>query len=537
LNKFLPDQSPLQQLSQKIQIGAKASGVVADISSGANVYVEMVTGGNSVSKDELNQSTQKIKAGLLAVSQMSAEKQLPDAYMKKIVKNKKSIDVFLSIADLLPQIMGYDKEKKYLVLFQNNNELRPGGGFIGSFAVIGIKNGKVGAFEIQDVYDADGQLSGHVEPPAALKKYLGVNHWYLRDSNFSPDFPESAANAAFFLNLETGQRVDGVVALDTSVLEGVMRVVGPIQLSGVESAVSAENVIALIQDKVESDFFPGSRQKKNILNELYDAVQKKVSEKSSLKTALLGVVSTGFEQKHIMVTFADEGLALPFALQGLSSTLQSFTNEKGSSDFVGVSEANVGLNKVNAYIKRKFFYDVSLSETVATTKISLILENGSRLGDPFGGDYDLYVRFLLPEGSSPEEIALDGVKQVMLAPLLEGDSSARGAVSGNVLEVERVDLKGKSTYGFFVKVPQGKQKEILVVYSKPYTLSNALNKYSLTLFKQPGTGADPFRLTVQLPEGYVLLSKPVSLRRSGTGYSMLGYLTGDLEMSLTFGKK
>ena len=537
LDMFFPDLNPLRNLSQQVQTGRRASEILVDVSSGAEVYKQMVTGSSAVSKDELSRATQKIKAGLLAVSQLSAETQLPEAYKKKFLENKKSIDLFLSVADLLPQILGYDKEKKYLVLFQNNNELRPGGGFIGSYAVIALRNGKLGEVEIQDVYDADGQLKGHVEPPSALKKYLGANHWYLRDSNFSPDFPENAANAALFLSLETGQRADGVVALDTAVLEGVMRVIGPVQLPGVEKSVNAENVIALTQNEVESGFFPGSMQKKDFLNDLYVAVQKKVEEKSLLKTELLGVVSTGFEQKHILVAFADEGLALPFALQGLSSTLQSFKNERGVEDFIGVNEANVGLNKVNAYIKRRLFYDVELSESTVVTKISLMLENTSKQGDAYGGDYDLYVRFLLPEDSSPEEITIDGVKQVVLAPLLEDESAARGAVSGNVLEVERVDLKGKSTYGFFVKVPQGKQKEIVVLYSRPNALRNALGKYTLTLFKQPGTGADPFRFTVRFPEGYVPLSKPVSLRKSGMGYSMLGYLTGDLEVAISYGKK
>ena len=119
-----------------------------------------------------------------------------------IVQARKGIEIF-------PWLIGQDQKRTYLVLLQNNNELRPTGGFIGSFAFLTFDKGKFVDFEVQDVYWADGQLKGHVEPPSELKKYLGEANWYLRDSNWDPDFPTSAVKAQWFLEKETGRVVDG----------------------------------------------------------------------------------------------------------------------------------------------------------------------------------------------------------------------------------------------------------------------------------------------------------------------------------------
>ena len=67
------------------------------------------------------------------------------------------------------------------------------------------------------MYALDGQLKGHVDPPAPMRDLLGQEHWYLRDSNWDPDFKESAARAAWFYEKEGGVPVDGVIAINVPV--------------------------------------------------------------------------------------------------------------------------------------------------------------------------------------------------------------------------------------------------------------------------------------------------------------------------------
>src|SRR3989344_5241553 len=110
-------------------------------------------------------------------------------------------------------------------------ELRPGGGFIGSYGLLTFSKGKITDFSIHDVYDADGQLKGHIEPPFPIRRYLPQIHWYMRDSNWDVDFAKAASTSAYFLNAETGKTVDGVIGVDLSFVKNLLSVTGPITVS------------------------------------------------------------------------------------------------------------------------------------------------------------------------------------------------------------------------------------------------------------------------------------------------------------------
>jgi len=114
----------------------------------------------------------------------------------------------------VPEFFGKDGKRKYLVLFMNNMELRPGGGFIGSVGVVEFDQYTLIGLRIYDVYSLDGQLKTHIDPPNPIRKYLSQPHWFLRDSNFSPDFPTNAEEALSFVRKEVGwDSFDGVIGV------------------------------------------------------------------------------------------------------------------------------------------------------------------------------------------------------------------------------------------------------------------------------------------------------------------------------------
>jgi len=105
------------------------------------------------------------------------------------------------------------------VLFQNNFELRPGGGFIGSFGILKVKGGKVTKFEVHDTGNFDGRIPDTVAPPYPMKETLNIPSWKLRDSNWEPDFETNAKQAIEFYKMGQGEEnFDGVVAITANVL-------------------------------------------------------------------------------------------------------------------------------------------------------------------------------------------------------------------------------------------------------------------------------------------------------------------------------
>lgn len=146
-----------------------------------------------------------------------------------------SLDHFPSILELL----GHSYPRRYLVLLQNKNELRPTGGFIGSVALVEFNDGHLTQLNIRDVYDFDGQIDDNVLPPPWFGKLTQT--WGLRDSNYSPDFPTSAQKASYFFEKGGGPTVDAVIAINQSLVEDLLKITGPIESPNLPTPLTSEN--------------------------------------------------------------------------------------------------------------------------------------------------------------------------------------------------------------------------------------------------------------------------------------------------------
>src|SRR3990167_10096676 len=135
---------------------------------------------------------------------------------------------------VLPEIMGQNQEKRYLVLFQNDKELRPTGGFITAYAVFKVNNGLVTPETSNDIYKLDDSLTRHVPAPEPIVKYLpGVSTLNLRDSNLSPDFYLSMQQFEDLYQFAQDKvDIDGIVALDTNFVLKMIEVLGPVEAYG-----------------------------------------------------------------------------------------------------------------------------------------------------------------------------------------------------------------------------------------------------------------------------------------------------------------
>jgi hypothetical protein len=223
---------------QKIHVGEQLSETTLDTLGAAKLLQNIYANKSSDPKNDFFQANATLKNTLLVVQKLQAEDQLPKDIMAKFNEINDITAIIENTIDTYPNLLGFEGKKKYLLLFQNNMELRPGGGFIGSYGLLDVEKGDMTKFQIYDVYDADGKLTDHIEPPYPLRRYLGASHWYLRDSNFAVDFPTSAAQASNFLQLETGERVDGVIAIDTDFLRNMLAVFASVYLPDYKETVT-----------------------------------------------------------------------------------------------------------------------------------------------------------------------------------------------------------------------------------------------------------------------------------------------------------
>jgi len=129
----------------------------------------------------------------------------------------------VSFLKMIPEIAGFNGEKTYLLLFQNNLELRPSGGYIGNFGIIKVENGNPTVFELHDTNIFDGFGTIKTEPPRPLYDHLKIDNWQMRDGNWSPDFKISAEQVEYFYRLQGGhENFDGIIAINATPIEPIV---------------------------------------------------------------------------------------------------------------------------------------------------------------------------------------------------------------------------------------------------------------------------------------------------------------------------
>jgi hypothetical protein len=406
------------------------------------------------------------------------------------------------LVSLFLQLAGFKEPRTYLVLLQNSAELRPTGGFIGSVAVASFADGRMSDLSVQDVYTFDGQLKGHVDPPVPVRELLGQEHWYLRDSNWDPDFAVSAERAAWFYQKEAGTSVDGVLAVNTPFIVSVLKATGPIDLPDYNDRISADNFYGKALYYTQNDFFPGSTQKKDFLGTLTRALITKITTSRTTNVPALFRAVTGALAGHdLLMMFGAADLQSVVSHYGWAGKVPSTTGCVGedparcSFDPLVSVEANMGVNKVNYFVSRivdrqvTVNTDGAISETVTET-----IKNTS--GQDSGLSYRMYLRFLLPADVSVAGVMFDGVKVM---------SRKDTSTTPSLPYLERTDLAGAAyVLGIGADIPAGHEKQLSMTYTRDHVVSFGAEGAVVDLFlqKQPGVSGTPVHTVIRYPAAW-----------------------------------
>lgn len=391
----------------------------------------------------------------------------------------------VSFLKTFPKLAGFNKERNYLLLFQNNLELRPSGGYLESFGIVKVKNAKVVSFEIHDTDMFDGFGKIQTDPPKPIKNYLGVNNWQMRDGNWSPDWPTAACQVEHFYHIQGGQETfDGIIAINATVLPNLLKLIGPIYLNGFNKKFTAETILYQLEYEIEKGYIereikPGER--KNILKALFGKILDELTESSLLqKNNLRKLAINELTQKNILLFFKDSKEQEVIDNLGWSGRI----NQLHQGDYLMINEANLGAKKSNAFIKREveYFVDLSKNAPIANLKIKYIHSNTEK--DWFNDDYRAYLRIYLPYKSW----------------LLE----AYGVEN----KTEFLDEFGKTVFGNWIIIPAGQEKTIEFSYLLPAQIKEE-SDYHILIQKQSGISNLPIKLILKEEDKEVVKKKNI----------------------------
>lgn len=442
----------------------------------------------------------KVSAGL---NNPDLKTGMPSVISGRIDDLKDRVEYYLSLVDqtksaseIMPKITGLEGKKSYLVLIQNNLELRPTGGFIGSYAKLDFDNGRLTDIKVDDIYNLDGALKEVIAPPAELKSDLGVDRLYLRDSNFEPDFPTAARQASFFYKKEAGETVHGVIALDLKASGNLLDAIGGLDLPEYGESVNGANLFERIVSHAEVGFFPGSQAKKNYLTSLQNQMFNKIFYLSKQNwPGIIQALGKSLEQKHMLVYLEDPSLFSYLASSNWSGVFprEGEKREGETNDFLAVIESNMGANKANYYLQRKTDLNVILSKEGKVSHELKITYKNTSPGNAFpAGRYKNRIKIYTPLGSK-------------LTKAMLGETDITQSFTS-------FSDYGRTGFSGLIEILAREQKQLVIEYELADSLSFKGNTvdYKLEVFKQPGTMADPFNFVLNYPINYKLAQKPTS---------------------------
>lgn len=440
----------------------------------------------------LNKRIPIIAKYIISIEDFLKNEQLPFAnrYLQKI-KNLRNI--VLKIQPFIPltqDIIGLTKNKKYLIFFYNNMELRPGGGFIGSFATISFENGWLSSFEIYDVYDADGRLTMQIKPPIPIQTFLNQTNWYLRDSNFSPDFPTNVEVGEFFLKKEMNfAQFDGFIGITTSSLYYMLEAFPPVYISDYKEYITKDNFYIKTQTAAETDFFSGSTKKKSFLSVVAKTMLINL-QKSNKKTLLENIIKS-LDEKQIVVHFKKKKIQSKIDEAGwggkMISPLCIKNQDNCISNYIFPVDANLGANKVNYYIDRSIKTKIVITpDGYSNETITIFFRNRSPANTLIGGNYMNYFQLYLPKKTE--------IKKVILGNQKETDYKSRQSKEYLVIEIP-----------IFIKTNE--TKTLSISYKTPSSLRYGKGLYQLIIQKQIGLINTSFSLEVILPKNIEKISQ------------------------------
>ena len=412
--------------------------------------------------------------------------------------------------DVVLTLLGDEVPHRYLVLFQNNHERRATGGFIGSYMIVDVNDGKITKMEAKDIYETDGQLADLVKAPAGIDQV--ADRLYMRDANYSPDFPTSARQIMWFLEHSKGPSVDTVIAIDQTLVENIIKLVGPMHLPSFPYQINANNFTDIISFHTEAKI-TDTATPKQLLFDLIPAFKESLAGMDNLGQ-ILEVGRKMAERGHIQIYSQDARLEALSQRLGISGEIATPTPK---TDYLSVITTSIGGNKSDQYMTMDLQHDTwILEDGVLTDKLVIrkrhdwgqeeetkIANMIKRFGTGKLTEEDLY--FILGRGPNVDYVRVYVPKGSMIQ-----------SVEG--LRLEEVDVSedlGYTVFGFTVgPVYPREEKEISLSYRLPYSL-NLDAEESYYFMAQNQSGAEKVLLTKSLhPAEGILMTDTFPKRNS-----------------------
>lgn len=396
------------------------------------------------------------------------------------------------LLEVLPKLLGEPESKRYLLIFQNDKELRPTGGFITAYAILRMEHGKMIVDSSDDIYRLDSRRTKRVAPPEPIVKYLPAEggrvatEWNMRDSNLSPDFAVSMAEfKKFYDQIPGAAKIDGIIAIDTQTLLRIIDILGGVDAYGTQFTTKNDPRCNCPQVIYELEYYAGqprgyvTSERKDIIGVLMHSImQKALGTSPKLYWGKLFQESLNLiNEKHILVyLFNDQ------AQKGAEAfNMAGRIKDVNGGDYLHINDTNFAGAKANMYVKHQVEQKIEVAADGQVTETLVLNYKNPQPPDDcslerkgglcLSATLRNWVRIYVPKG----------------VQLVES--------KGSEVDVATKEDLGKTVFeGFLTVRPQG-SAQLTLKYKLPFKIEKG-KEYRLLLQKQPGTEGHEYIIMV-----------------------------------------
>jgi len=378
------------------------------------------------------------------------------------------------LLSLLPKLLGQNETQTYLLVFQNDAEIRGSGGFLTAYAILETFRGKITPVLSQDIYELDNKFGNRLPAPEPIKKYLPlVYNWHLRDMNLSPDFTVSMDTfLPNYKEVAQYKDFDGVISMDTQIVVDLLKVLGPIGVAdwgtydaSVISECNCPQVVYKMEDYATRPTYYVKANRKGMIGPLMHSILLNVmNSPKKLWPQFVEIGLNNIKAKHLMFYFPDDPV-----MQAVADAFSASGRiREYDADYFHLNDTNFAGAKSNLYITQDIEQVIDVASDGTITKTVTITYTNPEPADDcnlesgglcLNGLLRDWVRVYVPEGSQLVEV-----------------------LGSDIAAVVNKDL-GKTVLEGFIELRPESRTKLIFKYTLPFKKTG---EYRLLLQKQPG---------------------------------------------------
>jgi len=423
--------------------------------------------------------------------------------------------------DFLGPLVGWlksDNEHHILVMLENPSEIRPAGGFLGSYADVIIKKANLESINVHDINDADSELDIKIIPPKPLQAM--TTRWKAADANWFFDFSDSATKVVEFLEAskiyqDKSIKFDGTIAISPQVIGDLLALTGPIKLAQKNIALDQKNFLVELQKEVQKSQRERATYPKRVLEELTPLLLSKLAALDvSQKQELFSLAQKWVEKKDLIFYFKEPSFENFFDYYNLSGKIYELpANFEG--DYLAVVDANIDGGKSDLFIKQDVVLESQINHdgTLSNHLVIYRAHNGQK------SEYwwykvlnQDYLQIMVPPTAQLTNFS-GGLKKNISPPV---NYSKLGYTKDSLVEkiessaeeifsypaVQSLSYAGKKVFATWSKIKAGEKTQIVFDYTKRLFLPPSEGQtYQFVFEKQAGTQRN-YKFEISAPVGF-----------------------------------